>query len=363
MRILHIVEHLRELGNGGVNVAVDLACLQANSGYDVAIASRSGEYEALLKRYGVQCFSLEQSKRLKEFIAGTRQYQDIVYNFKPDIVHTHTMIGASMAKLLKLFSKEAHYHLVATVHNEFQRSSVLMGLADRVIAVSTSVERSMNRKGIPKYKLRTIFNGTIDSPRTRPLASYEALPLHRPAITSVAGMHLRKGLIELVQAFAQIAEKFPEAHLYLVGNGPDRSLIEIEAKKHSVANRIHFEGFQSEPQRYLLATDIFVLASHREPFGLAISEAREAGCAIIASDVDGIPDVLESGRAGILVPPVDSKVLAETLLKLLNDPLLLHHWKTEAQQNIHWLSVKRVHQETLSVYHELHPRLEDLTAR
>ena len=353
MRILHIVEHLRELGNGGVNVAVDLACLQAKSGYDVAIASRGGEYEALLKQYGVQCFSLEQSKKLKEFIAGTRQYQNIVDNFKPDIVHTHTMIGASMAKLVKLFRGKAQYFLVSTVHNEFQRSSILMGLADRVIAVSTSVERSMNRKGIPKHKLRIIFNGTIDSPRTRPLSDYEALPLARPAITSVAGMHLRKGLIELVQAFTQIAEKIPEAHLYLVGNGPDRTLIETEAKKTSVANRIHFEGFQAEPQRYLLATDIFVLASHREPFGLAISEAREAGCAIVASNVDGIPDVMEHGKAGILVPPANSKVLADTLLKLLNDASLLHHWKAQAQQNLYWLSVKRVHQETLSVYQEL----------
>ena len=56
-------------------------------------------------------------------------------------------------------------------------------------------------------------------------------------------------------------------------------------KNITLNNRIHFEGFQAEPQRYMLATDIFVLASHCESFGLVLTEAREAGCAIIASDV------------------------------------------------------------------------------
>jgi glycosyltransferase involved in cell wall biosynthesis len=228
-----------------------------------------------------------------------------------------------------------------------------MGWADRVIAVSKAVAQSMARRGIPQNKLRVVNNGTLGSPRTRQLQEYQPMPLQRPAIATVAGMYRRKGIAELIEAFAQIAADFPDAHLYLVGNGPDREMFEAQAQSTAVSDRIHFEGFQSEPQRYLLATDIFVLASHREPFGLVISEAREAGCAIIASNVDGIPEALDDGQAGMLVLPSNSQSLATALSQLLRDPKMLQRWKDQAQQNLQWLTTERVNKETLSVYCEL----------
>jgi glycosyltransferase involved in cell wall biosynthesis len=228
-----------------------------------------------------------------------------------------------------------------------------MGLADRVIAVSNAVAQSMARRGIAQKKLQVISNGTLGSPRTRQIGEYVPVLLQHPAIATVAGMYRRKGIAELIDAFAQIAWDFPEAHLYIVGNGPDRSLFEAKAQSTSVADRIHFEGFQPEPQRYLLSTDIFVLASHREPFGLVLSEAREAGCAIIATDVDGIPEALDGGQAGLLVPPADSQALAAALVQLLSDPNVLHTWKKQAQHNLDWLTAGRVNEETLAVYEEL----------
>ena len=349
MRILHILNHIREIGNGIVNVAVDLACLQAKAGHEVGVASAGGEYETLLSQYGVRHFDLIQERKLFVIIQASRRYRHLVREFQPDIVHAHMMTGVVLASVLRL---QLGYALVATVHNEFQRSAVLMGLADRVIAVSHAVAASMQQRGIPQKKILVVFNGTLGSPRTKPLAEYLPLPLQHPAITTVAGMYRRKGIADLIAAFEQIALHFPKAHLYLVGDGPDRSLFEAKAQKTSVADRIHFEGFQSEPQRYLLATDIFVLASYREPFGLVLSEAREAGCAIVASNVDGIPEALDGGQAGVLVPPGGSHV-ATALSELLATPELLQQWKQRAQQNLEWLTIARVSEETLAVYCEL----------
>ena len=98
---------------------------------------------------------------------------------------------------------------------------------------------------------------------------------------------------------------------------------------------------------------MFVLASHREPFGLVISEAREVGCAIVASRVDGIPEVLEQGRAGLLVPPGDPQALATTIAELLKNSTQLNYWKAQAQKNLDWLNVTRVATETLGIYGEL----------
>jgi glycosyltransferase involved in cell wall biosynthesis len=179
------------------------------------------------------------------------------------------------------------------------------------------------------------------------------MPLKHPAITTVAGMYSRKGIVELIAAFVKIADDFPQAHLYLVGDGPERLDFEEIAQKTPVADRIHFEGFQAEPQRYMLASDIFVLASHCESFGLVLTEAREAGCAIIASDVDGIPETLDNRQAGVLVPPKDSEALATAMRRLLANPEQLQHWKYQAQQNLERFSVTRVSDETLNVYYEL----------
>jgi glycosyltransferase involved in cell wall biosynthesis len=349
MRILHILNDVRELGNGIINVAIDLACLQAKAGCEVAVASNGGEYEALLADYGVTHFCLNQQRQLGNLFRATKEYRAIAQTFQPDIVHAHMMTGVVLARCLRRFG---NYGLVSTVHNEFQRSATLMGVADRVIAVSQAVADSMVRRGIPQSKLRVIRNGTLGSPRQRS-SLLPAISLQHPAIATVAGMYQRKGITELIAAFAQVATDFPEAHLYLIGEGPDRQMFEAQAGATSVSERIHFLGFQPQPQRYLQSTDVFVLASHQEPFGLVLSEAREAGCAIIASNVDGIPEALDQGAAGWLVPPKDSAAIAAALIELLQCSQQLQAWKERARRNLAWLSVSRVHQETLSVYQEL----------
>ena len=216
MRILHILNHVQEIGNGIVNVAIDLACLQAKAGYEVAIASAGGEYEELMARYGVMHCKLDQARTPINLLKAAARYRAIAQEFQPDIVHAHMMTGVVLARALRV---GFGYAVVSTVHNEFQRSAVLMGWADRVIAVSKAVAQSMARRGIPQNKLRVVNNGTLDSPRTRQMTEYQPMPLQRPAIATVAGMYRRKGIAELIEAFAQIAAEFPDAHLYLVGNG------------------------------------------------------------------------------------------------------------------------------------------------
>lgn len=350
MRILHITNHIEKIGNGIVNVAVDLVCSQAKNGHHVAVASAGGEYETLLANCGIRHYLFDQSRTPLNIVKAAWRYREIIQRFQPDIVHAHMMTGVVLAGMLR---NTGNYKLVSTVHNEFQRSAVLMGLADRVIVVSNAVGNSMIKRGIPLRKLRVVANGTLGSPRHKSIQEYQPLPLQRPAITTVAGMYTRKGIGELIAAFGKIAQEFPQAHLYLVGDGPDRKMFEEMVASTPWNQRIHFEGFQAEPQRYLLATDIFVLASHCESFGLVLTEAREASCAIVASDVDGIPETLDHRQAGILVPPKDSQALANTLSGLLSDSKQLYRWRFRAIQNLERFHVARVNHETEIVYNEL----------
>ncbi|MBD2021906.1 glycosyltransferase family 4 protein, partial [Leptolyngbya sp. FACHB-36] len=242
MRILHLLNHVQEIGNGIVNVAIDLACLQAKSGCEVWVASAGGEYEALLAQYGAQHVLLEQRRQPIALIRAAHSYRHLIQTVQPDIVHAHMMTGVMLAWALRAGTA---YALVSTIHNEFQRSAILMGLADRAIAVSQAVADSMQRRGISSSKLRVIRNGTLGSPR-QPAEGSPAV-LSRPAIATVAGMYQRKGIADLIAAFAQIAPQFPDAQLYLIGNGPDRAQFEQQAQQTQVSDRIHFEGFQPDP--------------------------------------------------------------------------------------------------------------------
>jgi glycosyltransferase involved in cell wall biosynthesis len=115
---------------------------------------------------------------------------------------------------------------------------------------------------------------------------------------------------------------------------------------------VHFLGFVPDPRPYLHSADVFVLASRKDPFPLVIPEAREAGCAIVASNVDGIPEALEHGRAGLLVAPGDPQEIARAIARLLGNPEELAYFRMRARDNLDWLRLKRAAEETIAVYED-----------
>lgn len=316
MRVMHVLNHVNNSGNGIVNCAVDLACHQAQRGFTVAVASKGGGYEPLLARYNVTHLTLNLDRKPVNLLKSGVRFRKLVRQFQPEIVHCH-MITAMM--LTRFLRAGLGYRSVSHVQNVYLPEAKWMGLADAVICVSSSVARDMEARGVPKRKLYVALNTTVGSPRLPSLDEVVPASLCRPAIVTVGGMYRRKGISELIAAFEKIGERFPEAHLYLVGDGPDRNLFEQQAGETAVKSRIHFEGYQDNPKAYLKAAEVFVLASHRESCPLVISDAQEAGCPIVATDVDGIPEQLEEGRIGMLVPAGNSEALAEALRKLLTD--------------------------------------------
>lgn len=347
MRVLHISNHINQSGNGIVNVMIDLVCIQKKLGHQVAVASMGGAFEELLKKNEIPHYEFNQTRKFNNIISSIKRYRKIIHEFQPDVVHAHMMTGAIFAKYLKGFS---NYKLVTTVHNEFQKSSNFMKVGDAVIAVSKAVADSMIKRGVSPKKIKIVLNGPLGSPRKKERSSFF---IEGTAIISVAGLYQRKGFIELIEAFDKVAGKFSDVKLYIIGEGPDRKLFEEKAKQSNYHERILFMGFQEDPQKFMEASDIFVLASRKEPFGLVLIEAREAGCAIIASNVDGIPEALDGGEAGILVPPQDPSTLAQAISSMLENPQKLNEYKIKAKQGLEYYAVDRMAKETLAVYSNL----------
>lgn len=346
MRVLHVLAHVREVGNGIVNSTIDLAALLA-ARHDVAVASAGGDFVPLLEACGVRHFELPQRRTPLGILRAAASLRRIVDAFEPDIVHAQMMTGAVLARCVRVGSR---YGLVTTVHNEFERSAIAMGVGDIVTANSVAVARSMERRGVPQRKLRVVAIGALDGPRRRRSGASEPLELERPAVVTVAGLYFRKGIDVLIDAFAKVPT---DAHLYIVGSGPDGDAFEARAKASDAARRIHFTGFDARPERYMRGADIFVLASRKEPFGMVLSEAREAGCAIVASEVGGIPEALDGGAAGRLVPAGDPVALRAALAELLGSSEVLEDWRGRARHGLTNFTAQRYCDEMESVYREL----------
>lgn len=347
LNILHIANHVKQSGNGIVNVMIDLACEQAKMGHNVAVASEGGEYIELLRKNNVQHYKLDQTRKPAQLMQAFFSFRKTVRLFKPDIIHAHMMTGALLSRYLKGFQK---YKIVTHVHNEFQKSADYMKVGDSVIAVSQAVAKSMESRGVEEQKLRVVLNGTIGSKRVE---DSEDISLKGRSIVTVAGLNERKGIADLIEAFDIISVECPDTELYIVGDGPDRELFKRRAAQSFNYQRIHFEGFQADPQKYMSSSEVFVLASHKEPFGLVLIEAREVGCAIIATDVDGIPEALDYGESGMLVPPKAPDKLAEAIITMLCDEEMRQKYKHTAQQGLEFYKVERVAKETLKIYEEL----------
>lgn len=347
MRILQLLNHTQRL-NGHVHAAVDLACAQVRLGHRVAIASGGGDFDALLDANKVDAMLINQERSPGKLLMASAKLHHLIRHWDADVVHAHMMTSAVLAWPV---CKMLGIPLITTVHNAFQKSSILMGLGTRVIAVSAAVGYSIEKRGIPKARIRVILNGTIGSAR---FAGKDRTPrtLERPAMIFVGGQHPRKGLPDLFAAFNSVYKRYQSVRLYIVGDGPHcREYMNI-VDAMDCRGAVTFLGAQDDPFPLLMGADVFVLPSHADPAPLVLSEAREAGCAIVATDVDGIPELLERGAAGILVPVGDPTRLAEVLCTLAGNDQLLREWKEKSQVNIDYLRVERVARQTLDVYVE-----------
>ncbi|WP_419830004.1 glycosyltransferase family 4 protein [Methylobacterium sp.] len=173
------------------------------------------------------------------------------------------------------------------------------------------------------------------------------------SIMYIGGLHPRKGLPDLLAAYELIYKKNVTPKLYIVGEGPySKSYRDLAASLKSSENII-FLGRTESPLSVLAFADVFVLPSHADPAPLVISEAREARCAVIATRIDGIPELLEEGEAGILVQAGNVTEIAQAIAMLTNNKKNMEQWKLRSQINIDRLSVERVALQTIMVYNEV----------
>lgn len=352
IRILHAINLLEATGNGIANVCVDLACQQAGSGHEVAVATLPGGFADVIQQHGVTLLPLDFriGRSPARALQAVRRARRVVRSFRPDVVHSHTLAATA---IMRLAASGTGSRVVATVHNEYQRGVLVMAVAHRLVGVSHPVSAALRRRGVPTRRIRTVLNGTIGSPRRPPAPALLDLPF--PRLVAIGAVSHRKGADLVLDAFGELSPTHPGLELWFVGNVDAPELAE-HARSAPWGDRVHFTGFDAQPQRYLGPGAIHVLASRRDPAPLALIEAMEVGAPIVATAVDGVPEMLADGAHGLLVPAGDAHALVTAIEGLLEDRALREEYARRSAAGARRFSLDRVGREYVHVYEELIPR-------
>ena len=194
------------------------------------------------------------------------------------------------------------------------------------VAVSDSDARFLiNRKHVPSDKIVTIHNG-VDLRRFSPCESIRRQMRDRLGFSDqdvvlivVARFHAGKGHAVLFKALSSVVERFADVRLICLGEGDGEGEARRICGELGLAQFVRFEGYHPDVAEWFQAADVNVLPSFYEGLPLTILEAMASGVPTVASNVGGIPELVENGISGQLVPPGDSSALANALLRLARD--------------------------------------------
>nr|WP_259121797.1 glycosyltransferase family 4 protein [Salinibacter ruber] len=261
------------------------------------------------------------------FMKDLRRLSRIIGQIQPDIVNCHF---ASFYVSYFCLLKPLHgYRLVISTHGRdlaggmsaMQRAvrPYLLRTADHVTAVSADLETQIKQEAGGRTRATTIPNG-VDIEFWSAEEKSKGKETN-PTIINVGALRGVKGQDILLRAFPKILSAHPSTQLWFAGDGETRQDLEALASRLGVSDHVTFHGWCStEKVRDLLqAATLFVMPSRSEGFGIALVEAMAAGLPVVASNVGGVPDIVESGTSGILVPPDNAETLAEGILKILQD--------------------------------------------
>ena len=334
---LRIMEMIDKPSLGGGQTALLLLAVNLDrSRFEVVIASGSdGPLAEEARQKGIAYIPVSLGKRLSLRPAG--EIAAVLRENKIDILHTHGGIaGLHGRSAARHAGTPAVVHTLHGIHYLHYRNPFLRRLyvllerrysrsTDRLILVCQSDLRQARRHRLaPEEKMTVVLNGTDfrqelgadDIARKR---SDLGWPPGQPVVGTVARLHRQKGVSNLLRAAPQILRAFPEARIAVVGDGPQGDNLRSEAQRLGLEGRFLFLGERKDAAAVMALLDVFVLPSLWEGLPFVLVEAAALGKPIVATAVDGVPEILEDGKTGLLVPPRNPSALADAIIRLLKD--------------------------------------------
>ncbi len=273
------------------------------------------------------------------------QIRDLVRKYNAELIWTNSVKSHFLVQQSGVLKDRKwiafHHGYTATdfkmrLYNQLDRVSLRK--ADRVLTVCIPFAAEMEARGVPRRRIRVQhmpvrhFVNTPDDGAN--LRSELGIDVDARVILSVGRLSREKGYANLLTAFTQLRRKSSDdrLRLVLVGDGPERRILEEQASKSDLADYVIFTGHRNDAKRFYGIAKAFALPSYSEGTPNVLLESMAAGVPVVATAVGGIPELASDGRHALLVPAANPVALADALQKLLQSPDLRNELAQNARE-------------------------------
>jgi len=303
-------------------------CLQLESRYDLeVICDGQGDMPARLEKVGVRVRSLPLTSKWS-FTASLPRLAAMVRGARPDVVHLHGQFAGSLGQIALSMAGRPRALYTAQWPSYLDDGGAWSRLRNKtaeqvscagarvVVVLSENDRKEFTRRGLcDPRKLQVIPNAYFVDSDPAPPGQRDRL-----LIGFVGRLVDQKGCEFLLRAAPHVLAEIPSARVVIVGDGPERPNLERLARELGIASAVVFAGYDPHPARRMREMAVLAIPSIYEPLGMVALEAMACEVPVVASAVGGLPEVVEEGKTGSLVPPRNPEALAAAILGILKSP-------------------------------------------
>jgi glycosyltransferase involved in cell wall biosynthesis len=295
-----------------------------------------------------------------DFAAAFR-FARVVRDLSPAVIHAHDPHAVSMASMALstiangrrprlVIARRVDFHLKRNAFSRWKYKQV-----DAAICSSNAIRGIVIEDGIPEDSAFTVHEG-VQVERIQALSPADVckefwLPPGSPTVGNIGALVAHKGQRYLVDAAPAVVRALPDTHILIFGEGELRPALTRQIKHLGLEHRVSLVGFRPDILSLLKGLDLFVMSSITEGLGTSILDAMAASKAVVGTTAGGIPEAVEHGVTGLLVPPHNAQALADAMLRLLKDEPLRRRMGEAGLERVRGMfNVDRMVDETLAVY-------------
>jgi len=294
----------------------------------------SGNVEEMMKDIGVPTL-ISPAKRYYDF--ETLQFLRKQLLLSADV---YWLLGYPVSWISRLIISGKNAGVLGSIRNTNNHRSRLLHFTEGIFSrfcnyyISNSVAAknfvakasniSENKIGfIPNALNTNHLTDIVSKDAKRKICEELAIPETSRLLVNVSNIDPRKGHKDIIQAFHSIAHKYKDTHILFVGEDKTNGDVKQQVKRFNLQNQVHFTGFKNDAYNYISAGDLMISASYSEGMSNSIMEALTLGVPVLATDVGDNQRMIESAKAGIIIPAGDVEKLTIELIGFLNEPKYL----------------------------------------
>lgn len=258
----------------------------------------------------------------------------LIRKLEPDIVHVHSQEAGLVARVVArlagarvvLYTPQTVDIRRAGLHRLYTWTErILARVTDLIVSVVEADRARMIRWGVPAHKIVTVPNGIELDRFEGPVNVVElrkslGVAAGRPLVIQMGRLREQKDPLSFVEGAARVVRQRSDVQFVLLGDGPLRTEVEARVRDLDLEDHVHLAGWRDDAYRLLAAADVVTLTSRWEGTPYALLEAMAWSLPVVATAVNGCPEVVREAETGFLVPPGDATTWAEKVIEVLADP-------------------------------------------